>query len=135
SLNRDMLSIHAKAAFLREAALSRGDLMDWEWRILALLPNRGERGQQAANGQRHSLSPAHRRAHSSPASARRVSTRNAICLKVENDVPMGNAISGTEIGSSASCQNISNEKPGMLKVAEQAEVRDYSQPQECTATH
>ena len=34
-----------KAAFLEEAALSRGDLTDSEWRILnPLLPNRGERG-------------------------------------------------------------------------------------------
>jgi hypothetical protein len=34
-----------KAAFLKEAALSRGDLTDAEWRILdPLLPDRGERG-------------------------------------------------------------------------------------------
>jgi transposase len=47
--------------------LSRGDLTDSEWRILdPLLPNRGERGpghcRQAANGQRHYLGTAHRRA-------------------------------------------------------------------------
>src|SRR5262249_28490226 len=42
-----------KAAFLREAALSRGDLTDSEWRILdPLLPNRGERGPAIADKRR-----------------------------------------------------------------------------------
>ncbi|MGH9830836.1 MAG: transposase, partial [Blastocatellia bacterium] len=36
----------SKAAFLKEAALSRGDLRDAQWGILnPLLPDRGERGQ------------------------------------------------------------------------------------------
>ena len=39
----------SKAAFRKEAALSRGDLTDAEWRILnRLLPDRGERGPAVA---------------------------------------------------------------------------------------
>jgi transposase len=43
----------SKAAFLKEAALSRGDLTDAEWRILnPLLPDRGERGPAVADRRR-----------------------------------------------------------------------------------
>jgi len=42
-----------KAAFLREAALSRGDLTDAQWRILdRLLPDRGERGPEIEDKRR-----------------------------------------------------------------------------------
>jgi hypothetical protein len=43
----------SKAAFLKEAALSRGDLTDAEWRILdPLLPDRGMRGSAVADKRR-----------------------------------------------------------------------------------